>query len=195
MFRDCMTEHSYIECTASAVEALAMVRTHHPDVLSQEVSRALGRGIEFLRRSQRPDGAFPAAWGICFTYSIFHVTKALRAAGMNRGDEVLVRAAKWLESIQRPDGGWGEHFSTCLTGRYAAHPHAQAVMTGWAVLSLTAIDPDSDAVAAGRRALERMQQIDGSWPPEAVNGVFFGTAMLQYRLYWSYFPAWALACR
>ena len=34
---------------------------------------------------------------------------------------------------------------------------------------------------------------DGSWPPEAVNGVFFGSAMLDYRLYRAYFPAWALA--
>jgi squalene/oxidosqualene cyclase-like protein len=195
MFRDCMTEHSYIECTASVVEALAIVRQRHPELLTPVISRALGKGIEFLRRSQRPDGTFPAAWGICFTYSIFHVTKALTAAGIARGDEVLVRAARWLKSAQRPDGGWGEHFSTCLTGRYAAHPRAQAVMTSWALLSLAAIEPDSEAVAAGRRALEAMEQPDGSWPPEAVNGVFFGTAMLHYRLYWSYFPVWALACR
>jgi squalene cyclase len=38
-----------------------------------------------------------------------------------------------------------------------------------------------------------MQTPEGSWPQEAVNGVFFGTAMLDYRLYRSYFPAWALA--
>ena len=30
MFRDCMTERSYIECTASAVEALAIVQARHP---------------------------------------------------------------------------------------------------------------------------------------------------------------------
>ena len=157
------------------------------------ISGALARGIDFLRRSQRPDGTFPAAWGICFTYSIFHVSKALEAAGLDRRYAMLVRAAEWVKSVQRADGGWGEHFSTCLTGRYVAHPRAQAVMTSWALMSLTAIDPDSGAVAAGRRALEGMQQPNGSWPPEAVNGVFFGTAMLQYRLYWSYFPVWALA--
>lgn len=193
MFRGCMTEHSYIECTASAVEALAIVRERYPGLLTHTVSRALGTGIDFLRRSQRPDGAFPAAWGICFTYSIFHVTKALRAAGVDRRDPLLARAAEWLQSVQRPDGGWGEHFSSCLTGRYVPHARAQAAMTSWALLSLMAIDPQSTSVAAGRRALERMQQPDGSWPPEAVNGVFFGTAMLHYRLYSSYFPAWALA--
>ena len=38
-----------------------------------------------------------------------------------------------------------------------------------------------------------IQRPDGSWPRQAVNGVFFGTAMLDYRLYHCYFPAWALA--
>jgi lanosterol synthase len=33
---------------------------------------------------------------------------------------------------------------------------------------------------------------DGDWPRDSVNGVFFGTAMLDYRLYNTYFPTWAL---
>jgi len=37
------------------------------------------------------------------------------------------------------------------------------------------------------------QRADGGWPAGAVNGVFFGSAMLHYRLYPAYFPAWALA--
>jgi squalene cyclase len=37
------------------------------------------------------------------------------------------------------------------------------------------------------------QEPGGGWPAGAVNGVFFGTAMLDYRLYPAYFPAWALA--
>jgi lanosterol synthase len=41
--------------------------------------------------------------------------------------------------------------------------------------------------------LRERQNPDGSWPREAVNGVFFGSAMLDYRLYRIYFPAWAMA--
>ena len=156
------------------------------------MSRALSDGVQFLRRSQRPEGTFPAAWGICFTYSIFHVTKALIAAGVERHDAALVRAGEWLKSVQRPDGGWGEHFSSALTGRYVPHEHAQAVMTSWALHALQEIEPDSQAVTAGRRALESLQQPGGAWAREAVNGVFFGTAMLDYRLYRAYFPTWAL---
>jgi squalene cyclase len=36
------------------------------------------------------------------------------------------------------------------------------------------------------------QRADGSWPPGALNGVFFGTGMLHYQLYPAYFPVWAL---
>ena len=37
------------------------------------------------------------------------------------------------------------------------------------------------------------QQADGTWPRDALNGVFFCTAMLNYRLYNCYFPTLALA--
>ena len=193
MFRDCMTERSYVECTASVVEALATVRATRPDLSRVEIAKAVPAAIAFLRRQQLPDGAFPAAWGIYFTYSIFHVTKALRAAGVDAQDPALVRAASWLRNTQRADGGWGEHFSTGLTGQYVAHPRAQAVMTSWALLALAEIDPTSASLSRGRATLQASQTPEGSWLPEAVNGVFFGTAMLDYRLYRAYFPAWALA--
>ena len=119
--------------------------------------------------------------------------EALRAAGVDAQDPALVAAANWLRKTQRADGGWGEHFSTCLTGVYVAHPLAQAVMTSWALLALAEIDPSAGSLHAGRALLQALQTPEGSWPPEAVNGVFFGTAMLDYRLYKAYFPAWALA--
>ena len=52
---------------------------------------------------------------------------------------------------------------------------------------------ESPAVRRGIAFLHSMQRPDGSFPAQAVNGVFFGTAMLDYRLYNTYFPTWALA--
>jgi len=193
MFRDCMTEHSYVECTASAVEAMATVRRAHPDLFGNRVAHAMDAAIAFLRRSQLADGRFPAAWGICFTYSIFHVVKALRAASVSAKDPTIVRALQWLKQAQRSDGGWGEHFSACLTGEYVPHADPQPVMTSWALLALSDGDPGCEAAERGRTLLESLQNVDGSWPSGAVNGVFFGTAMLDYRLYRAYFPTWALA--
>ena len=51
----------------------------------------------------------------------------------------------------------------------------------------------SEAARRGAAWLARRQDGDGDWARDSVNGVFFGTAMLDYRLYNSIFPAWALA--
>jgi lanosterol synthase len=67
-------------------------------------------------------------------------------------------------------------------------------MTSWAVLALAEVLGAGDpAVKRGADWLARHQRADGSYPREGVNGVFFGAAMLDYELYRSYFPAWALA--
>jgi len=58
---------------------------------------------------------------------------------------------------------------------------------------LEVLGPAAVPVRGGVEWLRGRQRADGSWPGQAVNGVFFGTAMLDYRLYASYFPAWALA--
>jgi lanosterol synthase len=120
--------------------------------------------------------------------------KGLRAAGLSVDDPVIARATSWLVGKQRTDGAWGEHYTGCLEHRYVAHPQGQVVMTSWALLALMeALPAHSDAVERGMAWLMNRQQADGSWPQQAVNGVFFGSAMLDYRLYKSYFPAWALA--
>jgi lanosterol synthase len=222
MYGQCMTEQSYLECTASCVGALSHYLTGArstpspptplprggegrsrawppggrawADRLRRRIEVAIRRGIRCLRRGQRADGSFPGFWGINFTYGIWHVVKGLRAAGIPASDPALVRAAGWLKGKQRPDGGWGEHYSSCLTGQYVEHPESQAVMTSWALLALLELLPATEpAVTRGIDWLRRHQQGDGSWPQQAVNGVFFGTAMLDYRLYRSYFPAWAMA--
>ncbi len=194
MFGQCMTEGSYIECTSSAVKALARFRAHHPEWRRATVDRAITGACRFLRSRQRADGSYPGFWGINFTYATFFVMEALHEAGTPANDPLLQRAAQWLVARQRPDGGWGEHFESCLDGVYREHPQSQAVMTAWALLALLPVaGPRSDAIERGVRWLREHQSPDGSWPREAVNGVFFGSAMLDYRLYRIYFPAWALA--
>jgi lanosterol synthase len=194
MFGHCMTERSYLECTGSAVSALSHFCTAYPDYRRDTIESAIERGIRFLKSKQRTDGSFPGFWGINFTYAIFHVVKAFIDAGLPANDETLVRAAEWLQSKQRPDGGWGEHFSGCLEDRYIEHTQSQVVNTSWALLALMEVIPsDAASVRRGIDWLKSMQLADGSWPQQSLNGVFFGSAMLDYQLYKTYFPVWALA--
>jgi lanosterol synthase len=193
MFGDCMTERSYVECTASCVGALARLRARDAS-LAPRVSGAIDAGVAFLRTVQQPDGAIPAAWGIHFTYGAFHVTAGLRAAGVSADDPLLARAAEWLVAHQRGDGGWGEHWSSCVTGRHVEAAESQPVQTAWALLSLLEIvGGKHPAVERGIDWLVARQDAGGGWSGGGVNGVFFGTAMLDYRLYHAYFPTWALA--
>ena len=76
-------------------------------------------------------------WGVNFTYAIFHVVEALRAAGTLPEDPVLQRASAWLLSKQKGDGGWGEHWRSCLTDSYVEHPQSQAAMTRHTAVSAT----------------------------------------------------------
>lgn len=193
MFGQCMTELSYIECTASSLAALSHYRQHYPDLPGGAIDRAIPKAVALLRASQLPDGSWPGFWGINYTYAIFHVAKSFRMAGIPADDPALLRAAQWIKSKQREDGGWSEHYRSCLEGRYIEHPVTQSVMTSWALLALLEILPATDeSISRGLLWLLSKQQANGGWPRQAVNGVFFGAAMLDYRLYHTYFPVWAL---
>ena len=193
MFGQCMTELSYIECTASSLATLCHYRRRFPDLPGDPIDRAIPRAIKLLRERQLQDGSWAGFWGINHTYAIFHVAKAFRMAGIPQDDPSLNRASAWLKSKQRSDGGWSEHYTSCLENRYIEHPDTQVVMTSWALLALMEMSPQGDeAIRRGLAWLLSRQSNDGSWPRQAVNGVFFGAAMLDYRLYHTYFPVWAL---
>ena len=196
MFGNCMTELSYIECTASALAAVHHARRHAPAVAATipGLPEAADRAQAFLIGAQRADGFWPGFWGINAIYGTLFAVSALAVAGLDPASPALRRAAAWLRSIQKPDGGWGEDFSGCTTGRYVAATSSLVVGTSWAVLALAAAEgPGSEAAGRGAAWLAARQQDDGTWPADSVNGVFFGTAMLDYRLYGSIFPTWALA--
>lgn len=196
MYAGCMTELSHPEPTASCVAALARFRQDHPGYQPHRVDAAIRQGIGYLRSCQRPDGSYPGSWGINFTYAACFVTEALLTAGVPASDPAIAGAAGWLRRHQKPDGGWGEHYTSCLTGRYAEHPDSQAAMTAWALLVLLrAAGPGDPAALRAAGCLAGLQRhgTGGGWPHQAASGIFFRTAVLDYRLYKDVFPAWALA--
>jgi len=194
MYANCMIERSYTECTASCVHALARFLQAGPEGRSGQIRDAIARGIRSIRRQQRADGSYLGTWGVNFTYAIFHVMEALHEAGLPPADPTVRRATAWLLSKQKADGGWGEHWTSCRIDRYVEHPESQAAMTAWALLTLVrSLGSDHPAVRRGGAFLRALQRDDGSWPRQSQSGVFFGAALLDYRLYKDVFPTWALA--
>ncbi|MGW9247534.1 hypothetical protein [Streptomyces badius] len=193
MFTHCMVEGSYTECTGSAAVALAQLRERGDSTQRQACEKALSRARAFLLSQQKADGSWPAAWGVNRIYGTLFAVRGLLAAGVPRTHPCFVRAGWWLESIQLPDGGWGEDHTGCIENRYVPGATSQPVSTAWALLALLELTGSrSRAVKSGIAWLCDRQLPDGSWPQTAVTGVFFGTAMLDYRLYREYFPLWAL---
>ncbi|MCA9610235.1 MAG: hypothetical protein KC619_31780, partial [Myxococcales bacterium] len=176
MFGACMTERSYVECTASCIAALAAFRHRYPDAIRGRVDASIERAATRLRAAQRPDGSFEGMWGVHYVYGTMFGIRGLLAAGVPAVDPQIRRACEWLLERQRPDGGWGEHFDSVIEGRYVEHPEGQVVQTAWALTALLeARDPDFDAISRAAQFLARAQRPDGTWPKQDPEGIFFHT--------------------
>jgi lanosterol synthase len=194
MFGESMTEHSYVECTASCLIALVDFRRRNPQEAQPEVARAIARAERRLRRLQQRDGSWRGVWGVQFVYGTLFGIRGLMAAGALPTDPAVRRACEWLLARQQADGGWGEDAAGCLSAEYVAHESSQVLHSAWALLALLeAEDPNDDAIARAANLLIESQCADGSWPREDPAGLFFRTALLDYELYRAYFPLWALA--
>lgn len=194
MFGDSMTELSYVECTASNLVALCQVRGRFPSMLRREVDRAIARAERRLRDTQKADGSWPGAWGVHFVYGTMFGVRGLLAAGAAKGDPAIRKACEFVLAHQRADGSWGEHWKSCLGDRYEELGHGHVTQTAWALLTLLeAHEPNEAAIARGAQWLASMQLPSGDFPIQEFAGVFFRTALIEYRLYRRFFPVWALA--
>ena len=194
MFGRCMTELSYVECTASSIRALHRLLEADIAVEPGRLREAIRRGTAVLLSRQRQDGSWPGFWGINFIYGTLFALMALREVGIDAENPAIDKARIWLEQRQKPDGGWGEHFDGCASGDYVENPESLVISTAWATLALLCTrDRPLESARRGGMWLESAQLASGDWPRDSVNGVFFGTAMLDYRLYNTVFPLMALA--
>ena len=194
MFANSMTEHSYIECTASSLMALREFLTYYPEIMSDKIDTAIQRASLWLRRQQRPDGSWLGFWGVNFIYGTMFAIHGLLAATNTTNDPAIRKGCRWLISKQRPDGGWGEHFRGCLTGEYVEHTESQVTQTAWAMMALLKADGNHwQEITRGASFLRDMQLENGEWAEQDWSGLFFQTVLLDYKLYRLYFPVWALS--
>jgi len=174
---------------ARCVSALAQLGARPDDP-------TLKRGIDYLLGEQLDDGSWYGRWGLNYIYGTWSVLCALNAAGLPHDHPAIVKAAKWLVSIQNEDGGWGEDGDSYKLA-YAGHEKAPstASQTAWALMALMAAGEVSHpAVARGVAYLMRTQGQDGFWEEERFTGTGFPRVFyLRYHGYRKYFPLWALA--
>ena len=157
---------------------------------------AIAAGLEYLRRSQRSDGAWYGRWGMNYIYGTWSALCAFNAAGVSPKSREVRRAVEWLIATQNADGGWGESAASYDLA-YQRHQTAPstASQTAWALLGLmTAGAAHHAAVARGVQYLLRTQGSDGFWPePQFTATGFPRVFYLRYHGYAKFFPLWALA--
>jgi lanosterol synthase len=191
VFGDIMVDYSYVECTSACLQALVKAQARFPGVFDLE--GPIARGVDFLRRAQRPDGSFEGCWAVCFTYGTWFGVSGLLAARVSPDDPAIRRACDFLVRKQRADGSFSEHGDSCRERRWVEGPQGHAAQTSWALSTLVrARDPRAEVQAHAAHWLTQAQAADGSWPREPMVGVFNRTCLITYDNYRHCFPVWAL---
>jgi squalene-hopene/tetraprenyl-beta-curcumene cyclase len=155
----------------------------------------MAKALAYLRREQEKDGSWFGRWGTNYIYGTWSVLCALNAAGLGPEDPAVTRAADWLVSVQREDGGWGEDEESYADAPPGRHKESTASQTAWAVLGLMAAGAvDHPAVARGIEYLSQTQRQDGEWTELPYTAVGFPRVFyLRYHGYRLYFPLLAMA--
>jgi squalene-hopene/tetraprenyl-beta-curcumene cyclase len=162
---------------------------------SVQCADAIKRGLDYLARTQQPDGSWYGRWGTNYIYGTWSVLSAYNAAGVDMNSAPVRKAVEWLESCQRGDGGWGEDGATYWNETKDASKTSTPSQTAWALLALMAAgDVESDAVRRGVEYLLNAPRTGAKWTePEHTAVGFPRVFYLRYHGYSVYFPLWALA--
>jgi squalene/oxidosqualene cyclase-like protein len=205
VFGNIMVDYSYTECSSACIQSLAEFKRNFPDYRKTEIEQSLRRGIQYILSQQRQDGSWYGSWAVCFTYGTWFAIEALMTIdSKQRTTEIqtaIAKAADFLLSKQKEDGGWGESFESCIEKKYTQHPTSQVVNTSWALLSLMEIEKSATghkqqalktAIEKGIRLIISRQQPTGDWEQESISGVFNHNCMISYTSYRNVFPIWVL---
>lgn len=155
---------------------------------------AIRRAVEFLLRTQEPDGSWYGRWGVNYIYGTFLALRGLRAAGLSENEPSIQQALEFIRAYQNRDGGWGESCASYDAGQFVPNASTPS-QTAWAVLALIAGgDLRSESAYNGIEYLVRSQRVDGSWDEEYCTGTGFPRVFyLCYTDYRNTFPLLALS--
>ena len=153
------------------------------------------KAVEYLRGEQEEDGSWYGRWGVNYIYGTWQAVRGLKAFNWNMQEPWLLKARDWLESVQHPDGGWGERCNTYDDPVFKGQGPSTPSQTAWAVMGLCTFgDPNRPSLIRGIDYLIRTQNRDGSWTELETTGTGFPKVFyLKYDMYRNSWPLLAFA--
>jgi squalene-hopene/tetraprenyl-beta-curcumene cyclase len=182
-----MIDPSTTDITARGLETFAAIGLDpaHP---------AVRRAIDFVLKEQEADGSWFGRWGCNYLYGTWLALRGLKCVGVDLSKDRFETSARWLRSVQNPDGGWGELPRSYEDPSFKGQGPSTPSQTAWALMGLMATgDYHSLSLRLGLEYLLDTQGEDGSWHDEFWTGTGFPRVFyLRYHLYAVYFPLMAL---
>ncbi len=174
-------DRSAPDLTAHALRAIAVWPGAAPAARREH---AFSRGLAYLRRAQRPDGAYVPLWfgnqhapdHESPVYGTARVLAAYRDLGLAAGEEAR-RAAAYLAGAQNADGGWGG----------AAGVESSVEETALSVEALAGREAEAEACGRGCDYLVARVR-DGGLDQPAPLGLYFAGlwyAEMLYPILWT----------
>ncbi|MBX3355340.1 MAG: squalene--hopene cyclase [Phycisphaeraceae bacterium] len=171
---------------------------------------AVARAINYIRSHQERDGCWFGRWGVNYIYGTWQSVIGPIRCGVSRHEEWIARAGRWIKSVQKPDGSFGESANSYEDASLKGQGPSTASQTAWAAMVLQEIygpdDPDlrralewlARTQLTPEQAADRGANPDGDPPGSWCELEFTGTGFprvfyLRYHLYRLYFPLMALA--
>lgn len=191
------------DITGRVLECLAWHghRADHP---------AIAQAIAYVRSHQESEGCWFGRWGVNYIYGTWQSVIGPIRCGVSREEMWIQRAGRWMKSVQKPDGSFGESANSYLDAALKGQGPSTASQTAWAAMVLQEIygadDPDlrralewlarTQLSASDARDPKRNPDRDppGSWCEREFTGTGFPRVFyLRYHLYRLYFPLMALS--
>ena len=144
-----------VSITAHAIEVLLEVNGYQ---------KQIDQAVTWLETHISRDGFWDDLWLSKRTYGTACAINAIVKAGYHN-IQAIKDGVKWLESVQNPDGGWGEDM-------FGNQIDSTVEQTAWSTYALLIVDCKNPSARRGLEFLINQQNLDGSWNASCV-GIYW----------------------